>query len=166
MRTKSVVPDDVLKQEDAIEKYFCIPFSKLKMYPMDTEISEIAIRLTLVGENFSLPEEELPFLVKLIKKRISLQMDFEINSDRLLIYIAMLTNNPGNAVMFINYLQYWSKQNNTKVITWDDFNMKIFPFGYPNEEDLLSLWDSIKVKPDKGTDNLLDYSLPMTSIRF
>jgi hypothetical protein len=69
-------------------------------------------------------------------------------------------------VMYLTYLQYWAKIHEEREITFDLFCERIFPLGFPKEEDLHNLWNNQKVRVESGSDNLLDYSIALTSIQF
>jgi hypothetical protein len=162
------LPHEVVKQEDAVEKYFCIPFEKSPRHPMDEENSEFLIKLLLADREFELPEEEKPFLVKLIEKRLKYGMTYKIKDSRLILFLAILARNAGSAVMYMTYLQYWCKKKHVIEIDLNRFCEEIFPMGFPSEDDLHKIWDGQKVMRESSgaSDNLVDYQSAMTSIQF
>lgn len=160
---------ETTKQADAVEKIFCVRFSKLKTFPMSDANSEILVKLLLAKNVIKdIAEKEKPWLYQIIEKRIQLCFTFKISDPRLILFIALVAGSPGTAVMYLAYLQYWCKQNNIKELDLDIFCERIFPMGFPCENDLHELWDSQKInRPDSnGSDNLLDYSSAYQSIQF
>ena len=105
---------------------------------------------------------EKPFLYKLIEKRIRYCFTFSILDERLLLFLTAVAQTPGKAIMYLTYMQYWAKRHKQFVITFDDFCMKIFPHGFPNDEDLHDVWVKQKIK----NGNLLDFQSAMVSIQF
>ena len=160
---------EITKQSDSIEKLFCEEFDKLQRIQMDEELSEILISLLFGGSEFKIPENEKPQLFQIIEKRIKACFTYSINDDRLILFLCALTRRPGHAVMYLTYLQYWSKKHNIKNLDLETFSEKIFPVGFPNENQLTDLWDKVKVNKPDGTvfysDNLLDYQTAMLSIQ-
>lgn len=155
---------ETTKQSDAIEVLFCEPFEKLERFPMSTELTQDLVRL-YVSKNIEIAEDEKPFLFRLIEKRVKHLYTFEIQDHRLILFLCILTESPGKAVMYLTYLQYWCKKNNVTKLTFDVFCEKIFPHGFPKESDLDELWNKQKVEPNGGNDNLLDYHTALTSIQ-
>ena len=151
-------------QPDAVEKYFCEDFEKLPRHPMDDFLSKTLIALAYGGESreMTIPEAEKPFLYKLIEKRIRYCFTFSILDERLLLFLTAVAQTPGKAIMYLTYMQYWAKRHKQFVITFDDFCMKIFPHGFPNDEDLHDVWVKQKIK----NGNLLDFQSAMVSIQF
>lgn len=158
------------KQPDAIEIHFCKPFDELKRHPMDSETFNMLAQLLLIPKDGTFPNEDKPFLVQVIEKRIPGCFTFTTNDERLILFLAFLTETPGSAVMYLTYLQYWCKQKNVKEIDLDIFCKRIFPIGFPSRQELSSLWDKTKVGRDeegsRGSDNLIDYQSAMKSIQF
>lgn len=178
-------------EKNSIELEFCEPFQKLRLHPMDEETTKILIQLLFASKNVIIPEDEKPFLYKLIEKRLT-AYTYTITDTRLIFFLIVISRTPGKAVMYMTYLQYWSKKHGVKDIALDDFAKEIFPMGFPSDDDLRILWDKCKVtgKPkdltgeaeeffydnsfidyDKerqeikgGSDNLLDYRYALTSI--
>jgi hypothetical protein len=152
---------DKTKEENSVELLFAKKFEALKQHPMNDDTSSIMIKLAM--SNGAIPEDDEEindnFMIKIITGRFKVlgyTMDI-----RTKLMIASITGSPGAAVMYCHYLAYFCKQHNIIWLTFDDFCMKAFPWGFPSEEDLNILWDSQKVHKDSseqpGTDNLLDY---------
>ena len=157
MKRKKIKPN-------AIEEIFCKEFEKLQRHPMDEKLTRGMMVFILSNIDNPIPEIQKEFLYKLIKKRIDVLYNYTINDWRLISFLMVLTQRPGRAVMYLTYLQYWCKNNEVKELTIDIFCEKIFPMGFPKEEDLNKLWDKQKVQ---GTpDNLLDYPCALQSIKF
>ena len=157
-----MLPNEIIKQENAIEEYFCKSFEKAKRFPMNEETTKYLIQLIMCKDKFEIPEKEKPFLVKLIDGRIKASFNYEINDMRLQLFLAIISQKPGTAVMYLTYLQYWCKKRNCKEIDLEKF-CEIFPIGFPSETDLQKIWDEQKVERDnwRNPDNLLDYQTAM-----
>ena len=141
---------EVTGQSDSVEKLFCEKFSQLKSNPLTPKDSNFLISLLFVQENDSHVIELANSMLNqdhkygsivaiIIQRRFCDQYNFFLEK-RLLILLSGLIDSPGHAVMFGTYLAYWSKQNNKKTITLDDFCSKMFPFGLPTEDELSNLW--------------------------
>lgn len=158
---------EVVKQPDAIEKYFCKPFDELKRHEMDVESFMMLSRLLLIPKNATFSHDDKPFLIKVIEKRIPACFTFKTNDERLILFLAYIAESPGSAVMYLTYIQYWCKQKNIKEMDLDIF-CKIFPEGFPSKEDLHILWEKTKIARDgsMGTGNLVDYQSAIKSIQF
>ena len=104
----------------------------------------------------------------MIIKRISVQFTYTVSDDRVILLLAHVAQNPGTAVMYLWYLQYYCKKNNVKDIDLTMFCTYIFPMGFPSTSDLKQLWDTQKVNNEKEgfSDNLLDYHIAGKSIQF
>lgn len=157
---------EILKDGTAIEKIFCEPFEKLQRHQMSEDLTKLMIKLMMSDKNVTIPEKDKPFLFKVIESRIKHCFTYSIDDNRLILFLMMLTQSPGTAVMYLTYLQYWVKKylatRNITNIDFETFCMEIFPMGFPCEEDLSQLWRNCKVaaKPD----NLLDHSSAGASI--
>jgi|SRR3989304_5130398 len=108
-----MLKNETKNQEDAVEKYFCIPFEKAQVYQMNQENSIFLFQLLMAnklngGGERIIPEKKKPFLVKLIEKRIKHCFTFEINDSGLILFLAIISKTAGGAVMYLTYLQYWS----------------------------------------------------------
>lgn len=171
------------KNQGAIEERFCKPFESLPRHSMNSELTGMLIGLLLAdkGRPDNLKDIEIPWLVKVIQKRVEICFDYTITDFRLLFFIALLSETPGNAVMYLTYIQYYYKKLLTegapilpdgasKIDVDLQAFCEIFPNGFPSKEDLLTVWDAQKVKrsaPNKiESDNLLDYDSALQSIRF
>lgn len=153
---------------NSIETKFCVPFEKLPKHPMNEEVSGMMIQL-LMSHNapVSIPEKEKPFLYKVIESRAKASFSFKLEDPKLIIFLCVLTQSPGTAVMYLTYMQYWAKKRGIKNIDFNLFCSEIFPMGFPSEDDLHTLWRSQKIeRREGGSDNLLDYQSAMSSIQF
>ena len=149
---------DVKTQPNSIEELFAKEFEKTQKNPMNEKDSEILIKLiSSKNSAYQIPEEEKPFLYKLLEKRIEAVHDFEVDV-RTLIFLSCICRSAGVGVMYCWYLQYQSKKRNIRHISLETF-CEIFPMGFVSEDDLGRLWDGQKVHSEgMGSDNLLDYT--------
>lgn len=155
----------IVKNGNAIQEHVCIPIDKTQKHPMDRETSEILVKLSLSGD-VEIPENEKPFLYKVIEKRIKHCFNYTIKDPKLIIFLCYISERPGKAILYLWYLQYWSHLNNTKEIDLTIFCTKIFPWGLVNDDDFHTIWDSQKVDRENmsSSDNLVDYASAGKSI--
>lgn len=147
----------VTEKSNSIEELFSKKFEQLNKYPMDNETSEIFVKLILSkNSEYEIPENEKPFLYKLLEKRISVIHDYQVD-DRVLLFLSWICKSAGIGVMYCWYFQYESKKRNVNTITFEIFS-EIFGSGFPSENGLQKLWYEQKVNSKSmSSDNLLDY---------
>lgn len=151
----------------AIEEIVCIPMDKLKRVPMDNETTGILVNMLFMQGDIDIPEKEKPFLFQLIVKRIEHCFTYTVKEQKLVLFLAMLTESPGNAVLLMWYLQWWCFKNNIKDLTLDLICTRVFPMGFFSNDDLSKIWDAQKVdREGSGSDNLVDYNAAGNSIHF
>lgn len=145
------------EQPDSIEELFAKEFDKFKNSPMDKDTSELFITLTLAKNiPIDIPEDEKPFLYKLMERRLEVLHNYKLDFKTLL-FLSFLCKNAGTCVMYIWFLQYEANKRNIDSIDFQTFT-EIFAWGFPSENQLEKLWDSQKVnRKGLGSDNLLDY---------
>ncbi len=162
-----MLQNKITKQENAVEKYFCEPFDKAQRVPMSKESTEFLMWLLRSEKLRDFTEKKKPFIMKVIESRLKTWFSFSIRDSRLTLFIAIISKTPGTAIMYLTYLQYWCKKNETEEIDLNKFCREIFPMGFLSKEDLEKIWDGQKVLREKeGSDNLLDYQSAMLSIHF
>ena len=153
-----VLDFDVTMQPNSIEELFAKKFEECPKCPMTNELSEIFIKLTLLGDtNLDIPENEKPFIYKVMESRIELLHSFKVD-DKVLLFLSILCQSAGDGVMYIWYLQYQSKKRKIEFISFDIFT-EIFAWGFPTKDTLEKLWSNQKVDRSdaNNSDNLLDY---------
>lgn len=131
MKTKSYTLSD-----------FYTDVEKCKLREMTTEETELLLHLYTSKENPNIPEKNKPFLFKLIEKRLSIY-SFTITDVRLIFFLCSISQTPGKAVMYLTYLDYWCKKQDVKVLTFDYFCQKTFPYGFP-DFDNSDIWEKFK----------------------
>lgn len=153
-----------VEQENSIEELFAKEFDKFKNSPMNKDTSELFITLTLAKNiPLDIPEDEKPFLYKLMERRLEVLHNYKMDSKTLL-FLSFLCENAGTCVMYIWYLQYEANKRNIDLIDFQKFT-EIFSWGFPSDKTLEELWDSQKVNSKGlGSDNLLDYPLAGKSL--
>lgn len=155
-------------KEDSIETMFCVPFSKLQQQPLNGDVNRILIILLLQPESVDKISKDLEneFMFKLIKKRIEVMYNYQLTNDAL-VFMVVLSKSPGNAVMYLTYLQYYAWKNKLQIIDLKTICEDVFPFGTPSEADLEALWRQTKIHNKPGmSDNLVDIPECLKSIRF
>lgn len=167
------LPYSSVQEHDAIEKYFCIPFENSFKSPLTSEDAKLLISISFLKEDsptiIEIIEElsnEKSINYSIFTKRIFPIFQFKTDN-RLLCYLSAILKNPGDVVMFGTYLAYWAKRNKKKILTMEDFNLMIFPFGFPQNNELDILWHNQKIQKkdtSTGSDNLLDYAQAGTSL--
>ena len=164
-----------MKINNLVEKTVCSPMSKLEGIELSEENAMIFINLHL-QPNFKLSKKTLPPLVQILQSRLKYGwMGFEVNDDRVLTMLSIISNSIGQAILYLYYIQYNMKQKNEKELTWDIFN-DIFGKGFFNEKDLHVIWDNQKIHkiPEElskklngaSSDNLIDHFMASESIMF
>jgi hypothetical protein len=97
-----------------------------------------------------------------MEKRVSATLTITIE-EKVQVFILFLNDsNIGKCIVHLLYLQYWAKKNNERHISWDDFCLKVFPWGFFSEEVLRELWDAQKVEGE----NMIDMVGTHESIHF
>jgi hypothetical protein len=159
------IPYEKTKEENSVEILFAKKFEELKKHKMDDETSKLMIQLTLAPIPDNDEEMNGQFLCQIVTKRFeALGYTMDIKTK---LFLAVLTGSPGTAVMYCHYLAYFCKTHKISHLTFSDFCMQAFPWGFPSDEDLSKLWDEQKVHRNMdqpGTDNLLDYFYASKSI--
>lgn len=113
---------------------------------MDEETSGYLLTLLAAGPKtagYTVPEKDKPFLVKMIEKRLPIYQ-YEIKDNRLIVFIAIVARVAGRAVMYLEYLRFWSAKHGVTDFTLELFCQRVFPKGFPADEDLHKLWDANK----------------------
>jgi len=122
---------------------FYTDVEKCKLREMTPEETELFALLYIKKETKEIiQEKEKPFLFKVIEKRLSIY-SFTIADVRLIFFLAVISQTPGKAVMYLTYLDYWCKKEGIKVLTFDYFGQKTFPNGFP-DFDSSDIWDKFK----------------------
>jgi len=85
------------------------------------------------------------WVLQAMEKRIEQTFTITIEKKVQIFLLMFLDGNIGRCMAYLLYLQYWGKKQNTKKITWDNFTMKIFPMGFPDDSKFKELWDKQKV---------------------
>lgn len=170
-----MLPYESIKEENAIEKYFCEPLSQKKTEKMSVELAETFLSFaTSSEENVDVDKaRKMVWQFAALEKRIELTMNYTADN-RVKLFIVMLCDGSiGQVVMYAYYMQYLCKKHNVKHITWEKFGMDFFPDGFFNLEDLHTVWDGQKVSRkgndgiiNTGSDNLLDYGVASKSLIF
>lgn len=153
---------------DLIEKIIYNPMSVLPKIPMTKSITEIMIRMLLCPQKTGLiPDNEKPFLYRLIESRIKASFTFSVNDERFILLLCAVSKTPGSAILYLWYLQGWCKINGIKVLDLDIACEEIFGLGFFKEEELQMLWESQKgYKLDMPIDNLVDVAEAGKSLQF
>lgn len=102
-------------------------------------------------------------LIDIIESRLSMY-DYTLDYPTLF-FIAYLAESPGNAILFLSYLQVCAKQLNLDKINMFDIGIKIFPSGFPTDECLQNIWKSCKVYKNSNDKilNFVDVATPYQS---
>jgi hypothetical protein len=144
---------------DSVENLFAKKFEALPRHKMDDELTKIMLGILFADIPEGAESVEKEFLAQVITKRLeALGYTIDIKAK---LFLMVLTENAGMAVMYCHYLAYYCKKHDLTTITMTEFCENMFPFGFPSKEDLHKLWDDQKVK-DGG--NLLDHFKASESI--
>lgn len=107
-------------------------------------------------------EDDGGWVLKTIQKRVDVRLSITVSKAVLIMLLYMNKGAIGRCVLYLYYLQYWAKKNNTKEITMLVFCNGIFPDGFISEKDFKDLYYLQKVKQG----NLMDYQEAAQSIMF
>jgi len=104
--------EELLMQEDAVEKIFCEFLADKAKVPMTSEDSEMFIRMTM-SPSIPLPTDEkefgeLPFQVQVIAKRFE-YLNLKVDMSTAL-FFAMLCKSVGDLVIYATMITYLAKK--------------------------------------------------------
>lgn len=102
------------------------------------------------------------FVFQLIIKRLNYIHSYKLTK-AVILFLGYIVKSPGEAVMYLNYLQYQSHKRELGIINMHNLAI-IFPMGFFTPETLTKAWNDQKVEGLRGTDNLLDVPEAMRSI--
>ena len=153
--------------QDSIEKIVCEKIANAPKHQMDQETAEILIKLATTKE-FLVQAHDKPQLFQIIEKRVEHCFTFKMTDHRAILFLSMIAENPGAAIMYLWYIQYVCKKKGILEVDFDKLCMDVFPMGFLSQDDLHKIWDGQKVKRDKqgSSDNLVDYADAGLSIQF
>jgi hypothetical protein len=162
-------PIETIKDPSAIEVLVCMEIESSFKRELTKDEFEIFAKLILSKDKgFSIPEKEQPFVYKVIEARAK-SFQYKLTDPRLILFLAMIAESPGKAVMYLWYIQYIFHKKGLSNIDLECFGTEILPMGYPTNERLSEIWDGQKVNRPRdyyGSDNLLDYMSAGESIMF
>jgi hypothetical protein len=165
-------PHEVVEQEDAIERIVCEPLAQAQVRQMNKEEAEMLMKALIMPKTTTkeimefIPKSKTPQILQIIVSRLKL-FDYTLEGN-LLFLMMMLCDTPGTVVIYLTQIQYYCYKNDIKVFTTQDF-VNMFPMGVLSEPSMHKVWLAQKVlRPDSTlhSDNLLDYSGAMKSMRF
>lgn len=173
-----MLPKEVLEEPNAVEKYFIPAFEKTPRYVVKEEIfpdTYLALSQLIIiagmerdHENSSNTLKHISFYNLTVSIFTSENISANLTNPFLITWFGLLADRPAIIRMYAAYLQYWASKNNiSKPITLDILLNKIFPNGFPKNEELIDAWKAQKVERPESidSDNLLDYLLPYKSIQ-
>ncbi len=149
---------------DLIENLVCKKMDITEVKPLSDKESELLVNLFFYNGDFNIKESEKPFIYKLMEKRIIGVFDYKVEEKGLL-FLSGLIDSPGVAVMMCWYLQYKSKKLKIKKFGLKEICEVVIPNGFFTDSGLRKIWEEQKVNNiGIGSDNLLDYKTPGTSL--
>jgi len=161
---------DFVTTEDpnSVENIFCKLMEKSKVQPMDEHMTKILISMILdsqLADQIHKEASSKSINISILEDRLR-SMGKEIDKGAaIMVWLACET--PGQAVMYSYYISYMMKQRQLgKAIDLQTLCSEVFPLGFFTQESLQSLWDEQKVKRERGSDNLLDYTQASKSLVF
>ncbi len=165
------LPSETLDNPNAIEELFCKEFEKAELFELDQDAFEITQKLLADGPytDSHLNEKDKSQVMRLIQLRLPVSFTFFIKDFRAVIFLTMVAESPGNAIMYLTYIQYWlHKHGFEKEVTLEILCHDIFPNGFPSKKFLNELWYKLKVTHPNGNNivNLLDCAKASLSIQF
>lgn len=154
-------------KEDDIENIVVLPLGKMFHSPMDDELCKLVIMSARMPKEDALidakklaSDPDTPFLVALMLRRIEACFTYRITDIRVLLFLALVAEGAGSAIMLLWYLQWYSQKSKNKTISWENICQEVFAHGIPSEASLHQIWRSQKVDKTRGmaSDNLVDYA--------
>lgn len=118
---------------------WCATFKALPTEPMSEDLSRVFLACMLGGINRDVIEDL--FIYKVINARAD-ALGLEIEQS-LIDFLTILCKSPGDATMFLSLLKNEAVQGNSA--NMENFTM-IFPMGFPNQNELSTMWDLQKVQ--------------------
>jgi len=167
MNTIYMLDSSYITKENAIEEVIYDFLKYCEPVPMSDDATRAYLMIGMMPKDVKLPDEEKPFIFKIIEKRLEHHFTFKITDQRATLAISVWARSAGTAILYLWYIQAWCFKNNVKEIDFETLGMQIFPLGIFSEKDLKSVWDNQKVqKKGMESDNLIDYGVAGLSIQF
>lgn len=147
--------------ENSIKEWAKILDTKPRVKPLSNEETKAFLFLTMNENKFESDHEFLDYMehnrmVSLVTKRISCFHSFMITRSAT-VFIAMISDTPGIAVMLLNFIQYKTNEFDIHKVDMEFLSMgRLFGYGLFSKEDLNEAWDAQKW-PGHISDNILDY---------
>jgi len=143
----------------AIEKHICEKINDAEKMPMDIETTKLLIQLVSLKQKNQkdiIPQDKKPFLYQMIEQRMQL---FPMKIDEyVLLFLTFFCESPGNAIMYLWFLQSQAFVHKIKEIDFNLFCNEIFPYGFPSRQTLEKIWREQKLERElSNSDNLVDY---------
>lgn len=170
----------------SIEELVCKEVEKLKQEEMSKDDAlfflDLGLRASRIDSDFHLKEvlemdnDQIKTLTDEHDQAIAKSMimaywrkakcfDYKITPS-MCFFLAQITEGFGEMVIYLTYFQYMCKKYNQWTVDLTFFARFCFRFGIPSHDDLSKIWSSQKLNPEEpGSDNILDYSEYMKSIR-
>ena len=155
---------DVENDPTAIENFICrlLDLHRNEL-PLEHDNSKVLITLIFAKSKPSIIEDIITDInkqsgiIKILQLRQEHIFKNKIVDDAVFIMLALITNgNPGQALMYLYFIQWFSFENKIDSFGIDEFCEKAFPMGVFKEETLGNIWRNTKVRTDYGSINLLD----------
>lgn len=161
-----------LANKNGIQEHVCDAMNKLTPRPLN-EIEmkacvAFAMSTNAAVENMVAKIEKdkeqvgLVFLYRVLTKRIAfypIEIEERVKAT---LTLTGICQTPGTVMLYLAFIMGKAAELGIKVVTMDDWAMKMCPMGVFNEKDLHTVWDAQKVMAEP--DNLLDHAIPWTTI--
>ena len=151
---------------DSLEKTLLEPFGKLNTRQMTNSETELFVLIGVSNkeniDNMYVDLKKKSWSLEAMERRISMSFTVSIEKKVLIFVNLFVLGNVGQSMVYILYLQYWAKRNNKRSVTWEDFGIRIFPEGFPEEKGFRELWEAQKVEGG----NMIDMLEAHKSIHF
>lgn len=163
MLEEKIIKDD----PNAIATHLCEKMDKLRTRALDTE--EMKILLSLLLTTKSKDETIIDAMFKdITAKSWALKAVYErqkhvfgnelVDKATLIMLDVVSKDNIGTMLMYLYYIQWKAFENNWDKVNITSFCEELFPWGVVSEENLHKLWDATKVRGERTTNNLIDYT--------
>ncbi len=106
------------------------------MLKMNDELVQIFVQMTMLKESeapqlYNKIIEGGGWVLKAIDKHFE-AVNLQCSKRVQIMLLAISDGAIGRAVQYVRPMYDWAKETGTMEITWEDFNLRIFPMGYPD----------------------------------
>ena len=129
-------------------KRWCQQFKEAPTVPMDDDLTRIMMAVMLGNINREFLEDMFTYKVVMARSEtLGLNIEQQVAD-----FLAVMCHSPGDITMYLSLLR--QEQEDGEEINMTNF-VNLFPWGFPTQDTLSTLWDAQKEK-DAPLGNALD----------